>query len=354
MTDEAAGTRQGTMGFHPTTPGTAPLRSAIVGAGLMGRWHAHAVVRAGGTVAAIVDPLRQRAERLAGTYRRARLVPNLDSLHPESGIDVIHICTPLETHEALTRAALERGCHVLVEKPLAASGPVTRELLRLAESRGVLLCPVHQFLFQPGVLRLRELLPRILPLRHVDYVACSAGAVGVSGAERDRILLEILPHPLSLLERVLPGSVPDIDWYLQHPLPGELHALSSFGGASVSLLVSLAGRPTRNTLRLIGAGGTVHLDLFHGFAVAEPGSSSRRYKIVHPFVMSGATALHAARNLAARVLRAEPAYPGLRELIRRFYAAVRDDGPAPISAGEVLAVASARDRLATRLGTFEE
>jgi predicted dehydrogenase len=327
----------------------AVLRAAIVGAGLMGQWHAHAVARVGGTVAVIVDPVRARALRLARSHPEARLAPQLDALAP-GDVDVVHVCTPLESHAPLVRAAVERGCHVLVEKPLSATREATAELLRLAESRGVLLCPVHQFLFQPGVLRLSELLPRILPLRHVDYVAASAGADGRSDAERDRVVLDILPHPLSLLERIGPDSIQSIDWQLQHPVPGELRASGRMGTASVSLLVSLGGRPTRNTLRLIGGGGSVHLDLFHGFAVAEPGAASRRHKILHPFALSGATAFGAARNLAVRAMRVELAYPGLRELVRRFYAAVRDGGPAPISAEETLAVATVRDRLAGCVG----
>jgi len=53
----------------------------------------------------------------------------------------------------------------------------------------------------------------------------------------------------------------------------------------------------------------------------------------------------AAINLAARSARHEPAYPGLRELVRRLYTAIRGQTAGPISPAETLAVAEARDRL---------
>jgi hypothetical protein len=111
----------------------------------------------------------------------------------------------------------------------------------------------------------------------------------------------------------------------------------------------MSGRPTRNEMRLVARGGTIHLDFFHGFAFVEPGRSSRAHKIAHPFSLSALRTGSAAANLARRALRREPAYPGLRELIGRFYGAVRTGGPSPIGPGDALAVARARDRLLEHL-----
>jgi hypothetical protein len=72
---------------------------------------------------------------------------------------------------------------------------------------------------------------------------------------------------------------------------------------------------------------------------------SRRRKVAHPFLLAGGTLWSAAANLAARAARREPAYPGLRELVSRFYAAVRYDTEPPVAAAETLAVAAARDAL---------
>src|SRR5258707_12477809 len=67
--------------------------------------------------------------------------------------DVAHVTTPAEEHVHAIRAAFESGLHVLAEKPLAPSAAITAELFSIASTKSVLLCPVHQSLFQPGVIQ---------------------------------------------------------------------------------------------------------------------------------------------------------------------------------------------------------
>ncbi len=316
----------------------------IVGAGLMGRWHADAVFRIGVPISAIVDSDPQKAAKLIRRHPQARAVPDLAAIVADGLADVIHICTPAKTHETLAQQALEAGLHSIVEKPLTETAETTSNLLRLAESNSLLLCPVHQFLFQPGVLRAQAAVDKIGPLLHLDTVICSAGARSGS-LDADLVAADILPGPLSLIARLLPGAVGVADWRIEHPAKGELRASTSVGKVSASMLISLNGRPTVNALRLIGERGSAQVDLFHGFCVLEHGTVSRTHKIAHPFLQSGATLFAAATNLISRTVRSEPAYPGLRELIRRLYEALRTRGRPPISASETLEVAAARDNI---------
>lgn len=317
----------------------------------MGRWHADALSRAGVALAGVVDPDTGRAAALAG--REGQAWSALSELPPDAGVDAVHVCSPSGTHEPVIREAVGRGLHVLVEKPFAPSAPVTSALLDAARSAEVLACPVHQFVFQPGVRRLLKELPEVAPVLHADAVVCSAGAEGRSPEERDATALDIVPHALSLFLRLLPGDLGDVDWQVQHPGPGELRISGQAGAATVAVLVSMAGRPTRNTLRVVGAHGTVHADLFHGFSVTEPGSVSRGRKITRPFTLSATTLAAAGANLAGRMVTRRPAYPGLQELVDAFYDAVRRGGPAPIGPDETLQAARAMDAIRTRAGTPE-
>jgi len=315
----------------------------------MGRWHADAIARAGGIVAAVVDRDLGSAHALARRYPGASVGSDVAEMMPTESLDVIHICTPLDTHAVLVRQALQAGLHVLAEKPLAETAAITTELLSLAAQHGRLLCPTHQFLYQAGVQRGLAALADMGPVLHVDLLACSAGAVGPFAAAPDRLIGEIVPHPLALLARMFPGALAEVDWQIQHPRAGELRATGRIGTASVALLISAHGRPTANTLRVIGARGTWEADLFHGYAVFESGAVSRELKIARPFIRSSQTILAAGLNLAARAARREPAYPGLRELIDRFYRAVRGEAPPPIAAAEILEVATARDKFTANL-----
>lgn len=321
----------------------APPRIAIVGAGLMGRWHAHAAHRLGARIAAIVDCEPTRASRLASRYRGCVAVATLPAVLER--VDIVHLCTPASTHLALASAALEGGRHVLVEKPLAPTAADAAQLLELAQARGVLLCPVHQFLFQDGVQRALALRSTVGPLRHLDLRICSAGAEGVDEAARQQIAVDILVHPIALVERMLaplPGD--GGHWAVRCPAAGEIRVLGNVGEVSTAIAVSTRGRPTVNQLHVIGERGTVHVDLFHGFSTLLDGRVSRQRKATQPFTAAAAQAAGAAANALRRAMRREPAYPGLRELIAQFYNAAAGRAPHPIPPAEVLAVARTHER----------
>ncbi len=95
----------------------------------------------------------------------------------------------------------------------------------------------------------------------------------------------------------------------------------------------------------MGTDATAHADLFHGFATIDRGRGTRARKLAGPFSRSTRTLVGAGANLAARTIAWETASPGLRELVRRTYAAILGGGAPPISDGETIAVAVARDRI---------
>jgi predicted dehydrogenase len=326
------------------------VRAAVVGAGLMGRWHAHALARAGGSVAAVVDPDSGAAGRLAAAHGSAPSFRRLSEALEAEQIDVVHVCTPTESHPELVLESLAGGADVLVEKPLAADLAATEELVERARAAGRLLCPVHQYLYQPGFRLLERTAPSLGPWRHIEVTMCSAGAEG-KPAQADAIAADILPHPLAALERALPGGLAGLRWSAARLAAGELRAAGASGDTTVSLCVSMGGRPTRNELRLIGSQGTIELDHFHGYAFVERGRPTRAGKALRPFSLSGRRAAAAAANLSGRARRQEPAYPGLRSLIESFYAAARTRGEPPISFEETLAVATARAALLALSGS---
>ena len=322
-----------------------PLSALVVGAGVMGRWHAEALIRAGVRLVGVADRDLVRARSLAHRHHGCAVGESLGELLTRTSADLVSVCTPTHSHLTLIGESLAAGLHVLAEKPLAEDAPATATLLRVAASQGCLLCPVHQFVYQRGVQAAASALPALGSVRHVEFLACSAGAEGSGDAARRQIAADILPHPLALLARLVPGALADLRWRTIETDAGELCVFKEAGQATVALRISMGGRPTRNELRIIGDNGTIRVDLFHGFSVRQGGAVSRSRKIAGPFSESTRTLLAAAGNLARRVLDREPAYPGLRELVARFAHAVRNGGPAPISPEETLAVAAARDAI---------
>jgi predicted dehydrogenase len=324
---------------------------AIVGAGLMGRWHAHAAARAGGRVTAVVDRDVTAAARLARRYG-AWHGQSVDELVITARPDVLHVCTPLASHVAIAHRAIDAGIHVLVEKPLADRPETAEHLYALAADRGVLLAPVHQYVFQDGVQRVVTSWAALGQPLYLDATFYSAGAGEGIALERngDRIAAEILPHPLSLFEAFVPGVLTGLSWQVCRSEVGELRAWAKHQSTTLCIVVSMSARPTRAELRVAGTDGSVMLDLFHGFAVPEAAAVSRVRKAWRPIDVGLRLTGTAAINLARRATRREPAYPGLNALVRSFYQAVQAGLPGPIPANAAIAVERARAAILTAAG----
>jgi predicted dehydrogenase len=310
----------------------------------MGKWHADAVRKVGGVVALVTDADPSRAQALASDVGAASTGSLAAALSIEL-VDVIHVCTPPSDHYATVRSALLAGLHVICEKPMAETAATTAELYAAARQRDVLLCPAHQYAFQDGMMRVLRRLPALGRLTTVSCVISTAGSDGGDDAAMDKLSIDVLPHPLSLVARIIPRSLANTRWNVTRARSGEMQVIGTHAGVSLSIQISTHGRPTINTLRLTGERGTANVDLFHGFAAFDDVDASRLGKIIHPFAASGRTLTAATGNLLRRASRREPAFPGLRELVRRFYAAVRAKDSSPVEVDESLDVAAARDTI---------
>lgn len=319
-----------------------PLRIGIVGAGLMGRWHADAAKKSGATVSVICDKNVAAANHLARRYG-ARATGDFE--HLVSLCDVVHVCTPLDTHYSLCMFALTHDCSVICEKPMTDNVALTTSLVTEATRRRVTLVPTHQFLFQRGVRIALVALESLGPVLHMDTIACTAGAARKGAPEAEQVATDIVPHPLSLFERFCPGILDRADWHVAPGAGGEIRATATSGSLSLGMLVSCSGRPPVNAMRVIAEKGTVSIDLFHGFATVDRQAPSRSQKILQPFISTANPFLAATLNLTRRLAVQEWAYPGLRELVSRTYDAVIGGGPSPIGPQEIVAVASAGERI---------
>jgi predicted dehydrogenase len=324
--------------------GARRLDVAIVGAGLMGRWHARYAENAGGRVVAIVDRREDAAKRLGRYLPKAGVYLRVGDALRSTRAEVVHVCTGTDSHAALAAEALGAGRHVLVEKPAALSGAEARRLAEMAQRGRLVLSPVHQFPFQRGFRTLLDQRQRLGEILRVGLTVATAGGEGRGDAERRALLLEILPHGLSLLRVLLgPGVAAELEPVVS--TSHELELAGRRGPVGIRIFVTLRGRPTRNELVVTGTAASAVVDLFHGYSVLETGGTSRSDKLLRPFRRGLALLGGAAGNLVARAIAGEPAFPGLQALITAFYVAVREGGPAPVSVEELVETADALEAL---------
>lgn len=135
-----------------------PLRTAVIGLGKVGDLHARAIVASEhATLIAVCDNDRERREAAA---RRFGVAPyeSVERLLADESLDTVTIATPDHLHVEPALAAIAHGCHVLCEKPLAASADEAAQVVESAGRRGVWLGVDYNRRFGFGYRTAKELL----------------------------------------------------------------------------------------------------------------------------------------------------------------------------------------------------
>ena len=124
------------------------LRTAVIGVGHMGRFHAEKMAASGAAeLVAVVDADGARAADIATAVGCAHATDYRALL---ASIEAACIAVPTERHFEVVSACLEAGVHVLVEKPLARTLEEADALLELARARGLVLQVGHLQRFNPA------------------------------------------------------------------------------------------------------------------------------------------------------------------------------------------------------------
>jgi predicted dehydrogenase len=135
-----------------------PIRTAIFGAGFMGRVHLEAVRRLESVeVAAIAGRNAEVARRLAAGFSIATIATDYRDVLRDPAIDAVDICTPNAQHFPMVKDALHAGKHVICEKPLGTTVAEGQELTLLAERQGVRNGVCHNLRYYPMVQQMRRM-----------------------------------------------------------------------------------------------------------------------------------------------------------------------------------------------------
>jgi predicted dehydrogenase len=117
----------------------------------------------------VAELSEQRRAAALQRYPTVSVTPDYRAVLQDPAIDAIVISTPVVTHHALAKEALQSGKHVLVEKPLATSAVEAAELAASADQRRLTLMVDHIFLYEPAVRYLRDIV-RSAALGEIRYI----------------------------------------------------------------------------------------------------------------------------------------------------------------------------------------
>jgi UDP-N-acetyl-2-amino-2-deoxyglucuronate dehydrogenase len=133
------------------------IRFAIIGCGRIAQRHATHINNRG-IVAAVCDVVKEKADQLAKEYNAIPYYDIDELLKSEAGLDVVSICTPNGLHAEHSIKALQAGCHVLCEKPMALRVEDCEMMIRAADKAQKRLFIIKQNRYNPPVAAVKKAL----------------------------------------------------------------------------------------------------------------------------------------------------------------------------------------------------
>ena len=193
-----------TIASRATTPPKTggPIGVAIVGCGY---WGPNLIRNFFDTpdcrVIAACDMSEARLEPIQRRHPSLRPTTSFDDVLSDPTVDVVAIATPVHTHFALAKKALEAGKHVLVEKPMTTSPADAQELVDLAERKGLILMVDHTFVYTGAVRRIKQLIDNgeLGNMYYYDSVRVNLGLI-----QHDvSVIWDLAAHDLAIMDHLI-------------------------------------------------------------------------------------------------------------------------------------------------------
>jgi predicted dehydrogenase len=152
----------------------------------------------GSEVIAIADLSPSARNRAQKAYPGIKVTADAGELLSSTEIDAIAVISPVWTHYELTKAALQNGKHVFVEKPFTSNAAQGEELIELAAKKNLKIMVDHTFLFTGAVQKISQLLDEgtLGKLYYYDSMRVNLGLF-----QHDiNVLWDLAPHDLSIIK----------------------------------------------------------------------------------------------------------------------------------------------------------
>ena len=137
------------------------LRAVVIGCGKIVESHILSIRKTRHIkLVAVCDVNETLVRQTAKRFNISTYYNDFSELLSKERVDVVHITTPPQTHLALSTQAMEAGCHVLVEKPMALNLSEADRMIEAARINGVSLCVTHNMLFGPMIIKAKSMIKR--------------------------------------------------------------------------------------------------------------------------------------------------------------------------------------------------
>ena len=321
------------------------MRVAVVGCGMIAQEHLRSIkLCPQAQIVGIADPNPQVLQVTADKWGIAERFTDPATLIAQTKPDVVHIATPPDTHYALTRLALEAGCHVYVEKPVTLRSPEAPELVELAARKGKMLCIGYMHIFDRVMLEAQRLVRegaigklcgiesyygfdlgttpggRYFTQAYTHWAYKLPGGLFQNGLDHPlSVVMPFMPNPTRVFAAAAEVGV------LPKGVPGELRIMLAQDDLVATVTLSEAASPRWHYLTLLGTEGTLKVDLQNKRVIRYAHKHGIPHFVTRAWmnVNEGLRVLGGTVGTFVSVLRKKfTPYEGMQRLVAEFYKAI--------------------------------
>ena len=232
----------------------------MIGAGSLGQHHVRLLRDVEGARLVGFHEIRPERARQVSEELRVPAVQTLESLL--SQVDAVTVVVPTAGHHAIAKAALERGIHVMIEKPITATLDEADDLLAVAKRTGALIQTGHVERFNRAI---RGALPFIDAPRFIE--SDRLAPFNPRGSDV-AVVLDLMIHDIDLVRTLVGGHVAELQAVgvpVLTPSVDIANARLTFdSGAVANITASRVSRERLRKIRIFQRTGYVSLDLAAG------------------------------------------------------------------------------------------
>ena len=182
---------------------TQKIRAAVVGVGYLGQFHAEKyAMLPNSELVAVVDLDRERAAAVAGKLGTRACT---DYREIADQVDAVSVAVPTRFHFEVARAFLEKGVHVLLEKPITTTLAEAEELIRIAAEKKAVLQVGHLERFNPVILALDGV------VRNPGFIESLRIAPFKPRGTDVNVVLDLMIHDIDIIQHIVGSKVKQIN-----------------------------------------------------------------------------------------------------------------------------------------------
>lgn len=349
------------------------IKVGIIGCGRVADQHAVEIKRIPGSeIVGVCDTEVLMAKQMAERFGVRYFFNDINELIDVARPDVIHITTPPRSHFQLGKLCLERGCHVLIEKPFTIDSVEAESLIKLAQNKSLKITVGNNHQFSHAAQRMRELIKRGYlggePV-HMESIWCYSfadpGYAKIILGDKShwirslpgRYLHDILSHGVSRISEFLQTDSPRVKAYgfvsqSMHNL-GEDDIIDELrtiihddGRCTAYLTFSSQISPDTKQFRIYGPKNSLILDHNHQTLVKI--TKNYTYYLNHfipPLIDAKQYRKNSINNIIRFIKRDFHFESGRKCLIESFYRAISENDPLPITYREIVLTTKIMDAI---------